>query len=100
MTANDELIGLGYIGIRSDRLDDWSTYATRLLGMQQVDRAGGVRAYRMDDRKQRLIVTNEGVDKAARASVTTLVWPLGWKRMGDRSTVPRAPWRRNGMSPT
>ena len=62
MTANDELIGLGYIGIRSDRLDDWSTYATRLLGMQQVDRAGGVRAYRMDDRKQRLIVTNEGGD--------------------------------------
>jgi 2,3-dihydroxybiphenyl 1,2-dioxygenase len=54
-----ELTALGYIGIRSERLDDWSSYATGLLGMQQVDRAGAVRAYRMDDRKQRLIVTGD-----------------------------------------
>jgi 2,3-dihydroxybiphenyl 1,2-dioxygenase len=53
------LTGLGYIGVRSARLDDWSSYATGLLGMQQVDRAGAVRAYRMDDRKQRLIVTGD-----------------------------------------
>ncbi len=53
------LTGLGYIGVRSARLDDWSSYATGLLGMQQVDRAGAVRAYRMDDRKQRLIVTED-----------------------------------------
>ncbi len=53
------LTGLGYIGVRSARLDDWSSYATGLLGIQQVDRAGAVRAYRMDDRKQRLIVTGD-----------------------------------------
>ena len=53
------LIALGYIGVRSTRLDDWSSYATGLLGMQQVDRGGGVRAYRMDDHKQRLIVTGD-----------------------------------------
>lgn len=59
MEATAGLTALGYIGIRSARLDDWGSYATRLLGMQQVDRAGAVRAYRMDDRKQRLIVTGD-----------------------------------------
>ena len=59
MEAPEELTALGYIGIRSARLDDWSSYATRLLGMQPADRAGAVRAFRMDDRKQRLIVTGD-----------------------------------------
>ena len=54
-----ELKSLGYIGIRSARLDDWSNLATRLLGMQQVDRGAKVRAFRMDDRKQRLVVSGE-----------------------------------------
>jgi 2,3-dihydroxybiphenyl 1,2-dioxygenase len=59
MDTSAELTALGYIGVRSARLNDWSSYATGLLGMQQVDRAGGVRAFRMDDRKQRLVVTGE-----------------------------------------
>lgn len=59
------LIALGYIGVRSTRLDDWSSYATGLLGMQQVDRGGAARAYRMDDRKQRLIVTGDEGDGLA-----------------------------------
>ena len=59
MQAPSELTALGYIGIRSARLEDWNTYATHLLGMQRVDRAGAVRAFRMDDRKQRLIVTGD-----------------------------------------
>lgn len=59
MEATSELTALGYIGVRSARLEDWSTYATRLLGVQRVDRAGAVRAFRMDDRKQRLIVTGD-----------------------------------------
>jgi hypothetical protein len=58
MEATAELTALGYIGVRSTRLDDWGAFATRLLGMQQVDCAGAVRAFRMDDRKQRLIVTH------------------------------------------
>ena len=52
------MLGLGYIGIASSRLDDWQHFATGLLGMQSVDRAGGVRAFRMDDRSQRLVVTD------------------------------------------
>ena len=54
-----EISALGYIGIQSTRLDDWSGMATRLLGMQKVDRGGKTRAFRMDDRKQRLVVTGE-----------------------------------------
>lgn len=51
------IVALGYIGVNSSRLDDWGGYATGLLGMQQVDQGGQVRAFRMDDRKQRLVVT-------------------------------------------
>lgn len=54
-----ELKSLGYIGIQSAKLDDWSNLATRLLGMQEVDRGGKVRAFRMDDRKQRLVVDGD-----------------------------------------
>lgn len=54
-----ELKSLGYIGIQSARTDDWSRLATGLLGMQQVDRGGKTRAFRMDDRKQRLVVDGE-----------------------------------------
>jgi 2,3-dihydroxybiphenyl 1,2-dioxygenase len=50
------LIALGYIGIETARPDDWSAFATGLLGMQQVDGTRGRRAFRMDDRKQRLLV--------------------------------------------
>src|SRR5215217_9070227 len=57
-----ELRSLGYIGIRSSRLDDWNAFATRLLGMQRVDRGGGLSAFRMDDRAQRLVVTGEEGD--------------------------------------
>jgi 2,3-dihydroxybiphenyl 1,2-dioxygenase len=48
--------GLGYLGIGTDKLDDWSNYASNWLGMQAVDRGAGVRAFRMDDRKQRLVI--------------------------------------------
>lgn len=53
------VIALGYIGIRSDRLDDWSDFAGKLLGMQRIDRGGGSLAFRMDDKAQRLIVADE-----------------------------------------
>ena len=47
---------LGYIGIGTDRLDDWTNFATNSLGMQAVDRGASARAFRMDDRKQRLVL--------------------------------------------
>jgi 2,3-dihydroxybiphenyl 1,2-dioxygenase len=51
------LISLGYVGVRATALDEWDGFATNLLGMQRVDSSTGTRAYRMDDRRQRLIVS-------------------------------------------
>ena len=59
------IVGLGYLGIRSDKLEDWSGFAGKLLGMQEVDRGGQSLAFRMDDRKQRLLVSNEPGDTLA-----------------------------------
>lgn len=50
---------LGYLGVRSDRLDDWAEFAGHLLGMQKIDRGGKALAFRMDDRMQRLLVSDE-----------------------------------------
>lgn len=60
-----DLIALGYIGVHSSKLEDWSTLATGLLGMQKIDDAGGTRAFRMDDRKQRFVVTGADGDRLA-----------------------------------
>ncbi len=54
---------LGYVGIRSEKLEDWNGYATRFLGMQLVDKSSTTLSLRMDDRKQRVIV-NAGADGA------------------------------------
>jgi 2,3-dihydroxybiphenyl 1,2-dioxygenase len=51
-----EIAALAYIGIQSDKSGDWDSFATGLLGMQGVDKGGTLKAYRMDDRAQRLIV--------------------------------------------
>ncbi|MDV4168533.1 VOC family protein [Rhodovulum sp. FJ3] len=50
---------LGYLGVRSDRLDEWGSFAGQLLGMQKIDRGGKALAFRMDDRQQRLLVSDE-----------------------------------------
>lgn len=57
-----QLLSLGYVGVRSTALEDWGRFATGLLGMQQVDRGGKMRAFRMDDRAQRLVVTGDAGD--------------------------------------
>ena len=64
MESKTEINALGYIGIQSQRLEDWTGFATGLLGMQPVDRGGGTRAFRMDDRKQRLVVSDRDGDNA------------------------------------
>ena len=56
---------LGYLGVRSDKLEDWSAFAGGLLGMQAIDRGGKALAFRMDDRMQRLLVSDEPGDTLA-----------------------------------
>lgn len=59
------ITALAYLGIRAPDLHDWSLFATRRLGMQQVDRAGGSVSFRMDDRCQRLMVCKQSGDAFA-----------------------------------
>lgn len=70
---------LGYLGIRTDRLEDWGDYATGQLGMERIDRGPGQLAFRMDDRSQRLMVTEE--DGHALAC-------MGWE-VADAATLDR-----------
>ena len=51
-----EIQSLGYVGIGAADLSGWTDFATNWLGMQMVERGNAARAFRMDDRKQRLIL--------------------------------------------
>jgi 2,3-dihydroxybiphenyl 1,2-dioxygenase len=52
----------GYLGVSTAKLDDWCAFATSQLGLQQIDRSSTCRAFRMDDRRQRLIVEADRPD--------------------------------------
>lgn len=47
---------MGYFWVGTSKVDDWTSFASGQLGLQKVDRGGAMHAFRMDDRKQRLIV--------------------------------------------
>jgi 2,3-dihydroxybiphenyl 1,2-dioxygenase len=50
------LQALGYVGFGSAALEDWRQFGTRLVGLQAVERSPSLLTFRMDDRKQRIIV--------------------------------------------
>ncbi|MBX6746580.1 MAG: biphenyl 2,3-dioxygenase, partial [Acetobacteraceae bacterium] len=47
---------LGYVGIEARSPEDWAGYGTGFLGLQLAERSAGQLVFRMDDRKQRLVV--------------------------------------------
>ena len=47
---------LGYAGFGSADLDDWRQFGTGLIGLQAVERSASLLAFRMDDRKQRIVI--------------------------------------------
>ena len=51
---------LGYVGVRAENTEDWDRYASGLLGLQRVDKSKNKTAFRMDDRKQRIVVDGSG----------------------------------------
>src|ERR1700722_14581673 len=57
-----EIRGLGYVGVGASDLSDWTTFATSWLGMQMIERGNTARAFRMDDRAQRLVVDGSLAD--------------------------------------
>jgi len=55
---------LGYAGFGSSNLDDWRQFGTRLVGLQAVERGNALLAFRMDDRKQRIVIDRAMPDGA------------------------------------
>ena len=50
------LLGLGYAGFGSSNLGDWRQFGTGLVGLQAVERGNSLLSFRMDDRKQRIVI--------------------------------------------
>jgi 2,3-dihydroxybiphenyl 1,2-dioxygenase len=50
------LQALGYAGFGSAALDDWRQFGTGLVGLQAVERSSSLLGFRMDDRKQRIMI--------------------------------------------
>src|ERR1700749_592108 len=48
--------GLGYAGFGSSAIEDWRQFGTNLVGFQAVERGNSLLAFRMDDRKQRIVI--------------------------------------------
>ena len=51
-----ELQALGYFGVRARNLEDWTAFATRFLGFELVEKSQSTLTFRMDDRRQRVVV--------------------------------------------
>jgi 2,3-dihydroxybiphenyl 1,2-dioxygenase len=51
---------LGYVGFSAKDMDEWRGYGGKMLGLQLVDKSRTTLAFRMDDRKQRILVDADG----------------------------------------
>jgi 2,3-dihydroxybiphenyl 1,2-dioxygenase len=60
-----DIEALGYVGVHAKSLEDWSSFGTRFLGMQLVEKNGKKLALRMDDRKQRVVIDEDGGEGVA-----------------------------------
>ena len=56
---------LGYVGVRAKALDEWADFGSKLLGLQLAERSRHQLRFRMDDRKQRLLVAEDAGNGAA-----------------------------------
>ena len=59
------LQALGYVGFGSAALEDWQRFGTSLVGWQAIERGNSMLAFRMDDRKQRVVI-DRGLGDGAR----------------------------------
>ena len=54
---------LAYVGIHSNRLDDWATFGTDIFGFQLAERTSTTLRFRLDDLAQRLIVVDSNAEQ-------------------------------------
>ena len=71
------LDSLGYFGVRTRSLDDWSSFGGKFLGLQLVDRSSKTLTFRMDDRRQRIVVHEDDANAGERAAF------MGWEVAGS-----------------
>ena len=71
--------GLGYVGVRAKSVADWAEFGEKFLGMELVDKSRLSLSLRMDDRKQRLMVAEDGGEGVAF---------FGWE-VADATTLDR-----------
>lgn len=74
------LESLGYFGVRTRSLDDWARFGQTLLGLQLVDRSRKTMTFRMDDRRQRIVVHEDEATSGERAAF------MGWE-VGDAAAL-------------
>jgi 2,3-dihydroxybiphenyl 1,2-dioxygenase len=55
-----DIQALGYVGVHARSIEDWARFGTSFLGMQLVEQGRRTLALRMDDRKQRVVVSEDG----------------------------------------
>jgi 2,3-dihydroxybiphenyl 1,2-dioxygenase len=78
---------LGYVGIEASRPEDWAGFGTGLLGLQLAERSAAQLTFRMDDRRQRLLVV-PGAGDGARF--------FGWE-VADGAALDAVAGRLEGM---
>lgn len=88
---------LGYLCLGSPKLEAWSDFAGNVLGMQSVDRSSRTRAFRMDDRKQRLVVDGALAD-GERVFGWEVADAAALDGLGSRLEVAGVPVRREARS--
>lgn len=67
---------LGYLELRASNLDDWAGFAPRMLGLMLAEKMQSELAFRMDDRRQRILVTGDTHDGLG---------AFGWELADDAS---------------
>jgi dihydroxybiphenyl dioxygenase BphC-like protein len=66
-----EIQSFGYFGIGTSNLEDWRDFGTGLVGFQAVERSRSLLSFRMDDRKQRVVI-----DKSLAEGTRFFGWEL------------------------
>jgi len=74
-------------------LDDWRQFGTGLVGLQAIERGNSLLAFRMDDRRQRIVIDNARRAKASGSSA-------GRWRMPPHSMALAARLERAGVTVT
>ena len=64
MPAQGPIQALGYVGFGAAELDGWRQFGTGLVGLQAVERSPSLLSFRMDDRKQRIVIDRSMPDGA------------------------------------